>query len=720
MKSRGSITTTRLIAALLTALAGVLWAGVLWAGVLWAGAPAVAATASEWQRSPESGVRLLSAVTGTGELDALPLGLEFDLAPGWKTYWRSPGEGGFPPKLDWEGSDNVASAQMVWPAPERFSILGIDSIGYADAVVLPITVRLAEPGEAARLRLAVDYLTCEEICIPQRAELDLLVPPGPAEPSGFAHLIDRYRGRVPAPAGPGMAVESAAWVHVDGRLALRAVATGSGFRQPDLFVEGPLAAVWGRPTHVLSEAGRRATVTVPRLDAGAGPDVGGEKVTLTLVDGGRAVEQTLSVASGGTAAEALPGGAGDLTLLAVLAVALLGGLILNLMPCVLPVLSIKVLSLLKHGGGELSAARRSFVATAAGIVACFLLLAGLAATLRAAGLAVGWGMQFQQPVFLVAMTMVLVLFACNLWGFYEVRLPGWLNVGGGPGGTGLSGSFLTGMLATLLATPCSAPFVGTAVAYALSRGSAEIFTIFAALGTGLALPYLVIALYPRMATVLPRPGAWMLWLRRVLGFALLGTAVWLLFVLQAQTGSRLAGIVAAFSLAAIAVLWGSGRVGPRIAAAVTACLVAVAVAMPVVLEFRPGAPHSVADDRWLPFDRPEIDRLVGEGRLVFVDVTADWCITCQVNKAAVLEREPVAGRLFGRGDVRPMQADWTRPSDEIAGYLASFGRYGIPFNAVYGPGAPAGIVLPELLSADAVMAAIEAAAGAGDRQISAR
>lgn len=716
MVSRGLIAALRIAATL----------PVFIFAVLWAASPSYGSAASAWQRAPESGVRLLSAVSGTGDLSTLPLGLEFELAPGWKTYWRSPGDGGFPPKLDWSGSENVASAEIAWPAPERFSILGIDSFGYRDAVVLPIAVQLAEPGRAAELHLTLDYLTCEEICVPQRAELALTVPPGPAEPSAFAHLIDSYRGRVPGPPGPMLSIDSARWTDANGRPALLAVASAAEpFRQPDLFIEGLPSADWGRPSLEIQNDGRRASIVVPRLDTGDLP--GDERsLKLTLVDGERAVERTLSIGvgqHGAATVEPLSAAGEESTapaMLAVLAIALLGGLILNLMPCVLPVLSIKVLGLLKHGGADVSAARRSFLATSAGILACFLLLAGAAAAIRAGGVAVGWGMQFQQPAFLIIMTMILVLFACNLWGLYEFALPSWLDVGGREGG-GLSGPFLTGMLATLLATPCSAPFVGTAVAYALSRGTLEIFLIFVALGVGLALPYLAIAAWPRLATMLPRPGNWMIWLRRILGFALLGTAIWLLSVLQAQTDARVSALVGSIALAVIALLWLGRNVKASGRAMAAGLLIAAAVASPFLLyQDRSSSGRVMADSRWEAFDPSGIDSLVAQGKIVFVDVTADWCITCQVNKAAVLDREPVASRLFEGEKTRPMRADWTRPSDEISAYLASFGRYGIPFNAVYGPGAPEGIVLPELLSADAVGAALDRASQGAPQRVSSR
>jgi suppressor for copper-sensitivity B len=410
----------------------------------------------------------------------------------------------------------------------------------------------------------------------------------------------------------------------------------------------------------------------------------------------------------------------------VLGLALLGGLILNLMPCVLPVLSLKLLGVVGHGGGEARTVRASFLASAAGVIFAFLVLAGGLAAVKAAGVAVGWGIQFQQPMFLAAMLLLLTLFACNLWGWYEIRLPGWLGDfaaqgaarGSGAGhdrghgmAHGMLSHFATGAFATLLATPCSAPFLGTAVGFALAGTMTDLFAVFTALGVGLALPYLLVAAVPGIATVLPRPGRWMVTLRQVLGLALAATAVWLLTVLAAQVGTW-AAILAGLLLAAIGgALWlRRHRAGVERPARLAVVVAGLALILLV------GAPPEIAtvrapqDRAWATFDEAAIAGLVGEGRIVFVDVTADWCITCQVNKKLVLDDPEIAARL-GEAGIVAMQADWTRPDEAIARYLASFGRYGIPFNAVYGPGAPQGVVLPELLSGDAVLAALARAAG---------
>jgi suppressor for copper-sensitivity B len=664
------------------------------------------AAAGPWQRADMVEARLVSAVEAAGGLDRVPLGLHVRLAPGWKTYWRSPGDAGLPPALDWAGSVNLERAEMAWPAPHRFTLFGLETFGYGAEVVFPIEAVPARPGGALDLRAAADLLVCSDVCVPQRFDLALTLPSGPAAPGGEAQLIDRYRALVPGDGtASGLSVEQVS-VTDEG---LRVVARGrEPLVEPDVFVETQAGHAFAAPRLSFSEGGHRAVIDLPLApsSAGAEPVEPGRPLVLTLVDGMRSAE--LRVVPSEPAPERA------VTLPAILALALLGGLVLNLMPCVLPVLSLKLLSVVGHGGGAPGAVRAGFLASAAGVLFSFLLLAAVLIGLRQAGAAVGWGIQFQQPAFLAFMAVVVTLFAANLWGLFEIPLHWRIAglAGGGDGRPTPAGHFAAGAFATLLATPCSAPFLGTAVGFALARGPGEILAVFAALGIGLAAPYLLVAAWPRLARLLPRPGRWMVTLRRVLGGALALTALWLLSVLAVQVGPvawSVGGVLAVLLLvlALRRLLPPAFRPAGSAAAAALALL---ALGMPATAErtARPAA-ESAADAQWVRFDLDGVRARVAEGRVVLVDVTADWCITCRANKMLVLERGEVARRLSG--DVLAMQADWTLPDPEIADYLAGFGRYGIPFDAVYGPGAPDGIALPELLSEQAVLDAFDRAAG---------
>jgi len=674
--------------------------------------------ASTWIRTDHTELRLISATTTAGDRDTVAFGLHFKLKKGWKIYWRSPGDAGYPPEIDWKGSENLKDVAISWPAPERFSILGFDTLGYKDEVVLPMTAAVKRAGAALSLRAEINYLTCSDICVPYQANVALDLAGGGGQESAFAHLIRRFQAKVPGDGkAQGLSIGRPEVLKRIDKTILRVTANSAlAFSGPELYVEGPPELEFGRPRMRLAGESRQALFEVPVFGIKEwGKPLAGTPLILTVVDNDRAAEHRATAVASAAQPVLLNGGPVEVTpLVIILALALVGGLILNLMPCVLPVLSIKLLGVVGHGGGERQIVRLSFLASAAGIVSAFIGLAGILIALKAGGAAVGWGIQFQQPWFLVAMTLIITLFACNLWGFFELRLPIWVSDLGEHSSHvhGLGGHFLSGAFAMLLATPCSAPFLGTAIGFALARGSGEILAVFATLGLGLALPYLFVAAAPGIATRLPRPGPWMVKLRKILGFALAVTGIWLLTVLDSQAGLLTASAVGLLMATAGLVLYLYHRFDASTAAA------ALALAMLAGTAFlTPGLLGNGADQRkvelegiWKPFDRKAITDLVITGKTVFVDVTADWCITCQVNKALVLTK----GRVFDRlksPDVIAMKADWTRPSDVISRYLASFGRYGIPFNAVYGPGAPRGLALPELLTEAAVTAALDRATG---------
>lgn len=666
----------------------------------WLSATAAHAASGAWARSDMVSARLVSAVEATGDLARIPLGLEIKLDPDWKIYWRSPGEAGLPPAIDWAGSTGFGAAALSWPAPHRFTLLGVDTFGYKDAITLPIAVTPASPGAALTLKARVDLLVCARICVPKTLDLALALPAGPAAPGPEAQALNRAQAAIPDDGrASGLSIERARFVGSGPAALLQVEArSASPFQTPDLVPESDTLA-FGHPEIVLSEAGRRASITLPVLNAPAGAAPQGA-LTLTLLDAGRALEARPKLE-----AAPMPGLIERLAaLLPFLGIALLGGLILNVMPCVLPVLSIKLLSVASQGGQARAKIRAGFLASALGVVAAFILMAAALIGVKAAGGAIGWGVQFQQPIFLAALALALGLFAGNLWGLFEIALPGALaNRLGQAGGEGLIGHFASGAFATVLATPCSAPFLGTAVGFALAGGPLEIFAVFLALGLGLAAPFLLVAAFPGLAARLPRPGAWMARLRQALGGALALTAAWLLWVVSAQIGVgpaalialAMAALVAAMTLRAPARALAGGLVAAGVA-------IAVAALAPLSSVRRDDAAPTV---HWARFDDGQIRSLVAQGKTVFVDVTADWCLTCQANRRLVLDEPAVAARL-NAPSLAAMKADWTRPDEKIAAYLARYGKYGIPFNVVYGPKAPAGVVLPELLTRDALLKAM--------------
>ncbi len=658
------------------------------------------AAATAWVGDENAAVRLLSATEAIGGVDRVTLALEFRFAPGWHGYWRTPGEAGLPPTLDWSGTQNLISADLRFPPPRRTTLLGIETFAYETALLLPIDAKLLDSGQALPLKLGVDYLACADICVPYRADLALTLPPGAANPAPEAALIAAGVAKLPIAAeAAGLTVAAATLNDTTLRLTLTFAAPLLEAEQAslDLFLEGPASLTAPRPQ--ISGAGGALDLTLP-LNGVSAAAVLKDGLTATLVAGERRVEfAVLPVLSPavGTSWALLVG------------TALLGGLILNLMPCVLPVLSLKILGLVGSGGRSRGQVRGDLVAMAAGIFASFLLLAGAAIGVKLAGGAVGWGIQFQQPWFLAGMVGVLALFAGSLLGGREIGLPGAVSSWAGGLGQGSRGeAFFSGVVATLLATPCSAPFVGTAVGFALGQGPLEILVIFLALALGFAAPFLLLAVFPGWAARLPRPGAWMLWVKRGFGLALLATALWLLTVLAALVAPLGVGLVGAMALALILAML---RLRRGLFGAVLAGLVGIAVLPSLAARLAPPPLARVSEDAvWHPYSAESLAAARAKGQVVLLDITADWCLTCKANKLAVLDRDAARDGLTAP-NVRAFRADWTRPNAEIAALLKRYGRYGIPFNIVYGPGAPEGIILPELLTLEAVQAALTKAAG---------
>lgn len=715
-------------------------AAVAAAAISLAPGPARAA-ASGWVGDRHAKVRLVTAEQATGSTRMVDAGLEIRLAPGWHAYWRDPGAAGIPTSIDWHGSQNLAAATVDWPAPRRFVIAGLQSYGYKGQVVLPIAASVQRPGAPLMLHARVAYSACSNVCIPYHAVLTLALPAGLAVPGPEAPLIAAARAKVPgALSALGLSLRSVTvWPVGKGKAEIAVNLAGSGAvaSHPDLFVEGLPEGAPGPPEFVRANevSANKASAPGPAharllltdLDSTASA-IAGRNLVFTLTDGpDRAATfdatPTLAAPSAllNASPGALPNGAlpnGVLIPLAIVAAALLGGLLLNVMPCVLPVISLKLVSVARLAGAARRTVRRELLSTATGIVAGFLALAAGLIGLKEVGALIGWGIQFQNPWFLIAMTMVMVVFAADLWGLTTIWFPG--GTAAAAATERVSGryakAFLVGIFATLLSTSCSAPFVGTAVGFALSRGPLEILAIFLAMGLGLAAPMLAVAAAPQLIGLIPRPGQWMVWLSRVFGALLLATSIWLLTVLARVSGAAAALIVGVLALLLLALLaWrrfapGRGAGARGIASGTAAALVVAALLVP--LRAWNTRPPAAADPVgiWHPFAPATIAANVAKGRTVLVNVTAAWCLICKVNEVTVLDRNPVATRIAAP-DVLAMRADWTRPNRAITGYLESFGRYGVPLDVVYGPAAPGGIVLPDLVTAPEVIEALDRAGG---------
>ena len=635
--------------------------------------------------------RLVSAVKATGTLSTLPLGLEFQMAPGWKIYWRTPGEAGLPPSIKLALADGTAlRSDISWPVPKRFDAFGFDNYGYADKVILPLRLAGHLPGTALQIRGHVDALVCADICVPLSDSIGLDIADGVAAPSQHAQDIAQFAAKVPRVGGVS---SIPAPELVQGENQLLAYFPPESPVIDEIFVEGAEGVAFKKPRYADGVA------TIDMVDAP--PTLVGTKLTLTLVAGDDFRSVTVTVL--GREQLTIDRANADDPLWVFLGLAFLGGLILNLMPCVLPVLAIKLASIIEASGLAARHVRLRFVAGAAGILSSFMLLGGGVALARLAGGQIGWGIQFQSPVFLALMILVVGLFMLMMLDRLILPVPAFLQRRAPQGDVPatLSGDFIAGMLATLLATPCSAPFVGSAVTAALTGDMVLHFSIFLTMGVGLATPWILVAMFPGLVAHLPKPGNWMVWLKRGLAALLLATILWiavLLFTIQGLT----AGLITV-SLLALMIFGVAGRryiLGGVAGVTLGGVLLLMPLKQPIQEEI-------IADSSlWKPWSESAVKTALLQNKLVFVDVTADWCITCKANKALVLDRDPVATvlrELLDGNKLTLLRADWTRPDDHIAAFLADHNRFGIPFNIIYGTQAQEGIVLGELLSADMVL-----------------
>jgi thiol:disulfide interchange protein DsbD len=700
------------------------------------------------------------------------VGVHFRMDPGWHIYWRNSGESGLPTDLSWR-FEGAEVGPTRWPAPEVFreSDGFLTTYGYQGEVLLASVAQLSPDllsigRGSARISVVADFVTCEIGCIPGRIELVRELPVTlkgrPASPE-ISALFETFAERTPRPADAlGIQVEA---VHSQSAvrpgdefetvLALRCAADSGPCSQLALAASDPAEAFLPEAL-----AGVEVEAVGHRAQGGAGfalvlanrawPDDpavdlqrlrGVVPISLDGLATTIEVDVPLPRAPAGAEVSRVPSALFDvvggfpppsptLSLLTAFGLALLGGLILNLMPCVLPILAIKIF----HVAELAHESRRSLlghgIAYTVGVLASMALLAGIVTGLRAAGTAVGWGFQFQEPIFVAAICAVLVVFALNLFGVFEVTFQPAAAARVGAASTGLRRSFFEGLLAVVLATPCTAPFLGTAVGFAFASPPLIVFTIFLAIGVGLAAPYALVTLVPAWARIVPRPGAWMLHVRKVLGFSLVATVVWLQWVVGRSLGVDAQTLLLVYLVVVAFVTWvfGSLQHSPhrgRIVATGVVCAAAIALGLALLPLRAERALRGVGDATvevsgsevgWRPYDASAIEDELRLGRAVFVDFTADWCITCKVNESVVFGSERVKAEIE-RLDVATFKADWTLYDEEIRAVLARFGKAGVPMYLVYRPGAPADpAVLPELLTVDLVIEALrQAAADTGVR-----
>ncbi|WP_159650731.1 protein-disulfide reductase DsbD family protein [Vibrio atypicus] len=670
-----------------------------------------AASDTGWMTNPDHPpVRTRFVLTGQADpTNQLVEGyLEVELTKDWKTYWRSPGEGGIAPSIDWGASENLKSVDWHWPYPQQFELLGIHTLGYKGDTVIPMTLNIEDWQKPVNIDAKLVLSSCTTICVLTDYPIKLSFTPSDlsmSEPDLFKYA--QAISQVPK-ASPLIEKATAIWDENKQRLEI-SLDKKLGWNHPEFILDGKTEQSKEYSYKLIDKSinGQSATAIIEVSSWLGDIDLTGESLFVSIKDDNFLAEQVIDVELGVSSAE-------PSSIITMLGIALLGGLILNIMPCVLPVLGMKLSSVISTQGLARRQVRWQFLASSAGILTSFWLLAGFLLVLKLTGNAVGWGIQFQNPWFIGVMVLVTALFGANMLGLFEIRLSSGTNTWlASKGDNSYAGHFTQGMFATLLATPCSAPFLGTAVAFALAASSLELFAIFTALALGMALPWILVALFPVLATMLPKPGAWMNKVKYLFGAMMLITSSWLLYLLSNHLPLFWVLLVALIGL--VWLLMKIKRVHGDKALAISggsALFVTTGVFILASMTTQHWAKPLPADLLWQPLSNQLIENSVIQGKTVFVNVTADWCVTCKANKIGVILQDPVYSTLLG-DDVVPIQGDWTHPDGAVTDYLRANGRYGVPFNIVYGPNAPQGIALPVILTENEVMGAIEKAKGEG-------
>ena len=657
--------------------------------------------------NPKVHARLIAERMDIAPGGTVTVALEEDIRPGWHTYWRNPGDAGAPSEIKWTLPPGWQAGPVQWPYPKELPVGPLMDYGYEGKVWLLSEIK-APPDAVAgavNIRAAASWLVCQEVCIPEDATLTLPLgisaSPLPAYPA-VAAQFENARAKLPVAApwparfvrrdglelyvpAPGAAAQTAQFFPFD-QDVIKGIAPQDLARAQGGFVLRLAAGKNARSTHALSGV-----------------------LELSSADGSLRAY----------AIEAPPGivppvefvQPSDLTLPLALLFAFLGGLILNLMPCVLPILAMKALAVASHAGKTGAEAAREGLAYGAGAILSFAALGALVIALRTGGAAVGWGFQLQEPIVVALFALLIFAVALNLSGVFEV--PG---VGAGDAWArhgGLAGAFFTGVLAVAVAAPCTAPFMAAALGFALTQSNVVSLSIFLALGVGFAAPFVSLALWPSLLRLLPKPGAWMMMFRQLLAFPMYATALWLAWVLSVQSdpGRLVLLLIAALALAFG--LWALGasqqstgwKRGAGFAALILA-LAGVTALMPALAGgSQPTASQSLYGVASEPFTQARLETLRTQSRPVFVNATAAWCVTCMVNEKVALDDSRVRA-AFAASRVAYLVADWTRRNTEVTALLNTYGRSGVPLYLYYPPGASQAKILPQILTPEEVLRAV--------------
>ena len=695
----------------------------LW--ILRLAAASLALFAASAGAGPDSNVKahLISEVRSVSPGASFRVALEFDIREGWHTYWRIPGDSGKATTISWHLPPGFIAGPILWTAPHRFELPPLVNFGYAGHAIHVVRIEAPKdlkPGTTVELRANASWLVCADVCVPESADVQLKLPvsatPGAID-SKQAPLFAAADREMPIPAPAAVSARLA-----DGHLVLTLGQDWgeriAHIKSLEFFPYDDGTIEYAAPqTLQRKPEGLELTLKAADPAPAKGPVQG--LLVITDQNGATApvpmeISAPLAIASSANAKATTAPAPPPQSLGLLLLFAVAGGLILNLMPCVFPVLSIKAIGLVEQAKRDPAAVRAKGLVFAAGVILSMLALAGALLALRAGGEQIGWGFQLQSPLFVTLMVYLLLLVGLNLSGVFEIG-GGLSGVGDAlTQGSGYRASFFTGVLTTLVATPCTAPFMAAAVGAALTQSALVALGIFAALGLGLALPYLLLSFAPGLRSALPKPGVWMDTLKQIFAFPMYASAAWLLWVLAQQTSMGLAAAFAGAILVAFCV-WslqksrsrsGAGR---RIAlvAAILAGVAAIALPVQVARTFeRTTQAQSSSADEWQPYDSAKVTALAASGKPVLVNFTASWCLTCLFNERNAFHDASVQA-LFRAKGVTLVKADWTNSDPVITAALASFGRAGVPLYVLYNatPGSTQPTILPQLLTAGIVASA---------------
>jgi thiol:disulfide interchange protein/DsbC/DsbD-like thiol-disulfide interchange protein len=724
----------------------LLWSHVLRIGALAATAAAclvAGAAAAAPVKTQHVEAELLSETTGAAPGSTLYVALRQKIVPGWHTYWRNPGDAGQATSLTWTLPPGWSAGDIVWPTPERYIAGPLMNYVFSDEVYLPVPITVpadAKPGQSVTLKAAADWLVCKDVCVPEDATLTLEVPVAAAPTlspiagkaiadtlaaapklaglkATFGANADAVTLSITGDAVKGRDVAHAYFYPYNGAV-LDQIKPQSAARGPDgltMILAPGYDFQHGKPPATLDGVIYLDPAHAYEVSAAPGAPLAGAAGTSPPV-------VTTDAGKGGGSAPSTGDKTAALGLPAAVTFALLGGLILNLMPCVFPVLSMKAAALARHVEAP-GRARTEGVAFLIGCVLTFIVLAAVLIAAQKAGQAVGWGFQLQSPGVVVALCLIMLAVGLNLSGVFEIGLSA-QGVGQGLAArSDLLGAFFTGVLAVVVAAPCTAPLMAPAIGWALVQPPAAALSVFAALGLGLALPFAAVSFVPALFKLLPRPGAWMDVFRKVLAFPMYGAAAWLawVFVLEAGDAALPFLFAAAVTLGFAAFLWGLSQHGQRVWLSRVLALVALIAVVPLSvagakMSAAPAAGAATASASPVagiptePWSPDKVASLRASGKPVFVDFTAAWCVTCQVNERTALATKEVADAFQKTGAIY-LKADWTNRNADIAKALLAEGRSGVPLYLLYdagGMGDPK--ILPQLLTSGAVVAALNGAA----------